>query len=99
MDLIRYHMISEIFLTMTITRSEDINKDDTSILNLLKKTFSFRKPFGIVLTEEIRKAKFCTEVFVMPKHLMIEEYIYQNHPYTCLHSVQSFYPNNIAELL
>ena len=32
---------------MTIARSEDINKDDTSILNLLKKTFSFRKHFGI----------------------------------------------------
>ena len=33
-------------------------------------TFSFRKHFGTVLTEEIRIAKFCTEVFVMPKHLM-----------------------------
>ena len=29
-------MISEIFLTMTIARSEDINKGDTSILNLFK---------------------------------------------------------------
>ena len=47
---------------MTIARSEDISKDDTSI--------SFRKHFGTVLTEEIRIAKFCTEVFVMPKHLM-----------------------------
>ena len=60
------------FWKMTIARSEDINKDDTSILNLLKKTFSFRKHFGTVLTEEIRIAKFCTEVFVMPKHLMIK---------------------------
>ena len=25
--------------------------------------------------------------------------IYLNHPYTCLHSVQSFYQNTIAELL
>ena len=25
--------------------------------------------------------------------------IYLNHPYTCLNSVQSFYLNNIAELL
>ena len=25
--------------------------------------------------------------------------VYLNHPYTCLHSVQSFNPNNIAELL
>ena len=47
---------------MTIARSEDINKDDTS--------FIFRKHFGTVLTEEIRRAKFCTEVFMMPKHLM-----------------------------
>ena len=50
---------------MTIARSEDINKHDT-----LKKTFSFRKHFGTVLTEEIRIAKICTEVFVMPKHFM-----------------------------
>ena len=35
---------------MTIARSEDINKYDTSILNLLNKTFSFRKHFGTVLT-------------------------------------------------
>ena len=55
---------------MTIARSEDINKDDISILNLFKKTFSFRKHVGTVLTEEIRIAKFCNEVFVMPKHLM-----------------------------
>ena len=53
---------------MTIARSEDINKDDISILNLLKKTFSFRKHFGTVLTDEIQIAKFCTEVFVIPKH-------------------------------
>ena len=36
---------------MTIARSEDINKDYTSIINLLKKNVSFRKQFGIVLTE------------------------------------------------
>ena len=53
---------------MTIARSEDNSKDDISISNLLKKTFSFRKHFGAVLTEEIRIAKFCIEVFVMPKH-------------------------------
>ena len=56
---------------MTIARSEDINQDDTSILNLFKKTSSFCKHFGAVLTEEIQIGKFCTEVFVMPKHLMI----------------------------
>ena len=55
---------------MNIARSEDISKDDTSILNLLIKTFNFRKHFGTILTEEIRIAKFCTEVFVMPKRLM-----------------------------
>ena len=54
---------------MTMALSEDINKDDTSILNLFK-TFSFCKHFGTVLTEEIRIAEICTEVFVMPKHLM-----------------------------
>ena len=38
MDLRRYHVISEIFvLQMTIARSEDINRDDTSISNLLEK--------------------------------------------------------------
>ena len=57
---------------MTIARSEDISKDDSSILfiYIVQNTFSFRKHFGTVLTEEIRIAKFCTEVFVMPKHLM-----------------------------
>ena len=55
---------------MIITRSEDINKDDTSILNLFKKTVSFCKHFGTILTVEIRIAKFCTDVFVMPKHFM-----------------------------
>ena len=56
------------FWQMTIARSEDINKDDTSILNLFKKFFSFCKHFGTVLTEEIRIAKCYTEVFVMPNH-------------------------------
>ena len=31
---------------MTSARSEDINKDDTSIFNLLKKTFSLRNSFN-----------------------------------------------------
>ena len=35
-DLRRYHTISA-FLQMTKARSEDISKDGTSILNLLKK--------------------------------------------------------------
>ena len=50
---------------MTIARSEDISKDETSILNLLKKTFSFRKHFG-----SFNRGNFCTEVFVLPKRLM-----------------------------
>ena len=63
---------------MTTARSEAINKDDTSILNLLKKSFSFRKHFGTVLTEEIRIAKYCTEVFVMPKHFMTKLNIHES---------------------
>ena len=51
---------------MTIAWNEDNNKDDTFILHLLKK-LSFRKHFSTVLTEEIRIAKICTEVFVSPK--------------------------------
>ena len=39
-------------------------------IKFIKKTFSFRKHFGTVLKEEIRIAKFCTEVFVMPNYLM-----------------------------
>ena len=38
---------------MTIARSEDIYNDDTSIL-ICSKSFSLRKLFGTVLTEEIR---------------------------------------------
>ena len=50
-------MISEIFLTYDY-RTECFNKNETFILNLFKKLFSFRKDFGTVLTEEIRIAKF-----------------------------------------
>ena len=39
-------------------------------IKFVHKTFSFRKHFNTVLTEAIRTAKFCQEVFVMPKHLM-----------------------------
>ena len=34
--------------------------------------FSFRKHFSTVLTEEIRIEEFCTEMFLIPKHLMIK---------------------------
>ena len=84
---------------MTVARSEGINKADaSSISNLLKKTFSFRNHFSTVLIEEIRIAKFRTEVFVVPKHFMTKLNIPKSS-YTCLHSVQSFYPNSIAGLL
>ena len=67
-------------------------------IKFVKKTLSFRKHFCTVFTEEIRIAKFCTEVFVMPKRLMIKLNI-PEASLKCIHSVQSFYPNNIAELL
>ena len=70
MNLRRYHTISEIFLTNDY-RMEWRHMSRWYInLKCLKKTFSFRKHFVTVLTEEIRIAKFCTEVFVMPKHSM-----------------------------
>ena len=71
------------FWQMTIARSGDISKDDTSLL-FVQKTFSFRKHFGTVLTEEIRIAKFCTEVFVMPKHLMTKLNIPESSVYMSL---------------
>ena len=40
------------------------------LYQFVKETFSFCKHFGTVLAEEIRIAKFCTEVFVMPQYLM-----------------------------
>ena len=43
---------------MTIARSEDFNKDDTSILNLLKKTFSFLKHFGTVFNRGNSELRF-----------------------------------------
>ena len=62
------------------------------------KILSFRKHFVTILKEEIRIAKFCTEVFVMPNHWMTK----LNIPESSLYMsplVQSFYPNNIAEFL
>ena len=79
---------------MTIARGEDINRDDTTILNLLKKTFSFRKHFGTVLTEEIRIAKFCNEVFVMPKLLITKLNISESSLYMSpLRSIQTILQN------
>ena len=39
-------------------------------IKLVDDAFSFRTHFGTVLTEEIRTAKFCTEVLLKPKHLL-----------------------------
>ena len=51
-------------------------------ITYVHKTFCFRKHVGTVLRAEIRTTKFCTEVFVI----------------LILHSMRSFYLNNIAEL-
>ena len=51
-------------------------------LSSKKKTFSFRKHFSTVLSEEIRIAKFCTEVFVIPRHFMTKLYIPKASLYT-----------------
>ena len=48
-------------------------------IKFVHKIFSFRKHFDTVLTEEIRTAKFCDEVFVMPKHLMTKLKILRNY--------------------
>ena len=61
---------------MTIAQSEDTNKDDTSILSLFKKLL-----VSANLTEEIRIAKFCTEVFVLPEHLMTKLNILESSLY------------------
>ena len=45
------------------------------------KNLSFCKHFGTVLTEEIRTAKYCTEVFAMPKHLMTKLHIPESSLY------------------
>ena len=45
------------------------------------KTLRFRKHFGTVLTEGIRTVKICTEVFVMPNHLMTKHKISESSSY------------------
>ena len=94
-DITRF---SKYIWQMTFARSEDINKDDISILNLLKITFSFCIHFGTVLTEEIRIANFVSKC-LWCRNIWWPNLIYLNYSYTCLHSVKSFYRNNIAELL
>ena len=70
MDLRRYHMISAIFLTNYYRTDWRHQLRWYIYFKFVQKTYSFRKHFGTILTEEIRIAKFCTEVFVMPKYLM-----------------------------
>ena len=78
--------------------SEGINKDETPNIKFVQKTLQSRNHFGAVLTEEIRIAKFCTEVFVMPKHLMTKLDIPESFLYMSpLRAI--VYLNNIAELL
>ena len=63
-------VILKYFRQITIVRNEDLNKDDTSIL-IFSHSIKFSTHFGTVLTEEIWTAKFCTEVFEMPKHIKV----------------------------
>ena len=69
--LSRYQINSEVFLTHDF-RIEWRHQWRWYMYDIkfVHKSFSFRKQFGTVLTEEIRTEKFCNEVFVMPKYLM-----------------------------
>ena len=59
---------------------------------IVHKTFSFREHFDTVLREEIQIAKFCTEVFVMPKHLMAKLHIPEASSYMSpLHAIVKSY--------
>ena len=87
---------------MTIPLSEVIIKDHTcNYMKFVHKTFSFRKQIDTVLllTEEIRTAKFCHEVFAMPKHLMTKFNIPESSSFISPLRVQSLNLANIAELL
>ena len=67
-------------------------------IKFVKKILSFRKHFGTVFIEEIRIAKFCTEVFVMPKLLMTKLNVPESSLYMSpFHAI--VYSNNIVELL
>ena len=96
-----YHSHSEVFFfkQMSIAQTENINEVDTCISNLFTKFFSIRKYFGTVLTEEIRTAKLCTEVFVKLKHLLTKFHIPESLSYMSPFCAIIFIFNNIAELL
>ena len=54
---------------MTIARSEDMNKDYISILNFFKNLLVFANTsVQFYRGNSNTEAKFCTEVFVIPKH-------------------------------
>ena len=53
-------------------------------IRFVHKTLSFCKHFGTVCTEEIQIAKFCTEVFMMLKHLIIKLNIHELSSYVSL---------------
>ena len=71
MDFRRYHMIFEIFLTNNYRIGV---KTSIKMIHLYlicyKKLLVSANTSVQFLTEEIGIAKFCNEVFVMPKHLM-----------------------------
>ena len=86
-DLRRYHWNSEIFSTNNYRMDWRHQQRWYMHIEFVHKTFRFRKHFGIVLTEEIRTAKFCSEVFWCGNIYLI----YLNHHHTSLNSVRSFY--------
>ena len=75
----RHYYLSENIQYLVLYQAYKIAPLYIGYLKFVKKTFSFRKHFGTVLTEEIRIAKLCTEVFVMPKHLMTKVNIPQSY--------------------
>ena len=92
-------MISEIFFDKWLSHGVQTSIKIKHLYQIcFKKTFSFRKHFGTVLKEEIRIAEFCTEVFLMPKHLMTKLNISESSLYMSpLRAI--VFPKNIAELL
>ena len=90
------------FWQMIIARSEEISKDDTSLLHLLKKTFN---KFPQIIRYSFNRGNSNNEILywsICDAETFNDHTKYTwSHPYKCtyVHSVQSFYPNNIiAEL-
>ena len=81
MDFKRYHIISELFLTNDYRSVWRHQWRCYIYIKFVKKWVFFRKHFSTVMTEEIRIAKICTEVFVMPKHLMTKRNIPESSLY------------------